>query len=62
MCKANDGMTPLHSTCYNSGNLKVICYLIEECECDPMSRNNGRTPLDKACAMGHLNIVQSLIT
>ena len=26
MCKANDGTTPLHSACYNSGNLKVIFF------------------------------------
>ena len=63
MCKATNGWTPLHSVCRNSGNLDVICYLIEECKCDPMCRrNDGWTPLHLACAEGNVNVVKYLIT
>ena len=63
MFKAYGGITPLHSVCRNSGNLDVICYLVSECNCDPMSQSNDRwTPLHFACAGGNVNVVKYLIT
>ena len=62
MCKDNNGMTPLHSVCCSSGNFEVIRYLIEECDCDPMSKIKFlETPLHLACDSGHYDVAEYLL-
>ena len=54
--------TPLHFACSQMGNLHIIQYLINECRCNPMSKNeNGNTPLHVACIYGGIEMVRYLI-
>ena len=56
------GKTVLHYSCHN-GWLDVTRRLVEQCHCDPESRDNGGdTPLHEACREGHVDIVRYLVS
>ena len=62
-CENNGGDTPLHVAC-KYGDIKMVQYLISECQCDPMSKNGSNdTPLHEACRVrcGDTEMVQYLI-
>ena len=61
-CKGSYGRTPLHYAARNKTNGGGKVLVINEQNCDPMTRDNdGGTPLHIACRYGHLNITQYLI-
>ena len=57
-----NGSVPLLQA-YLSGCLKIIQYLIVQCNCEPICiDNNGYTPLHYASAGGNIDVVRYLIT
>ena len=61
-CRDSNDNTPLHFACFQKGNLHIIQYVIGECRCDPISKNNGGDiPLHVACRKRHIEMVRYLI-
>ena len=56
------GKTVLHYSCHH-GWLDVTRRFVEQCHCDPESRDNGGdTPLHVACREGNVDIVRYLVS
>ena len=61
-CRDNDDNTLLHFACSQKGNLHIVQYLINKCQCDPMSKNRlDDTPIHEACSCGDIEMVRYLI-
>ena len=61
-CRDSNDNTPLHFACFQKDNLHIIQYLIGECRCDLMSKNNGGDiPLHVACRKRHIEMVRYMI-
>ena len=62
MTKDHEGKKPLHLACQSYDSLRVVKYIINEQNCDPMDKDAfGRTPIHYACQHGNFDNVQYLI-